>query len=220
MQQVHTRAGRLSRRGHSRGSRRQGATRHPSCRDSRETSRLHAGPGPRGARAQDSPGLRSWTRLGLPPRLGGCRGCVRRRVRGAGAGGSRLAKSVRGTGSVEHPPGVRVSQRETEEASYRGAGWGWGYATTLSPPRPPSPLPPRRDADSHSLLRNLDTKTACQLQAQVFPKPSGTASLYPVTNGPWILDPEPWTAPHPLKHSFPPCPGRLHSPHPGQSLLG
>lgn len=124
-------AGRLPRRGHSRGSRRQGATRHPCCRDSRETSRLHAGPGPRGARAQDSPAPVSSTRLGLPPRLGGRRGCGRRRVRAAGAGGSRLAKSVRGTGSVEHPPGVRVSQRETEEASYRVPVRGWGGTSSL-----------------------------------------------------------------------------------------
>lgn len=90
-------------------------------------------------------GLGLWTHRLREARLGsgGRRGYVRRRVRTARAGGSRLAKSARGTGSVAHPPGVRVSQRETEGASYRGAVGGGG--TPRHPPRPhPTPPPARR----------------------------------------------------------------------------
>lgn len=91
---------------------------------------------PQWARARDSPAPVSWTWLRLPPRLGGCRGCVRRKVRTSRAGGSRLAKSARGTGSVAHPPGVQVSQRPRERVI--GVPGGGEYAT------PPRPSPPAR----------------------------------------------------------------------------
>lgn len=157
-------------------------------------------------------GLGLWTHRLREARLGsgGRRGYVRRRVRTARAGGSRLAKSARGTGSVAHPPGVRVSQRETEGASYRGAVGGGVRHDTLPAPTPPHP---RRDADSHSLLRDLDTKTACQLQTQVFPKPRGSTRLHPVTEGPWTLD-------TPGNSGFPPQPGCLPLHGPGRSPLG
>lgn len=46
-----------------------------------------------------------------------------------------MAKSAKGTGSVAHRPRVRVSQRGTEGASYRGGCWGEDAET-------PSPTPP------------------------------------------------------------------------------
>lgn len=46
-----------------------------------------------------------------------------------------MAKSAKGTGSVAHRPRVRVSQRGTEGASYRGGRWGEDAET-------PSPTPP------------------------------------------------------------------------------
>lgn len=65
--------------------------------------------------------------------------CVRSRVRAVRAGGARLAKSARDTGSLAHRPRVRVSQRETEGASYRDGEWGVrrrGCRDTLPHPAP------------------------------------------------------------------------------------
>lgn len=86
------------------GYRRQGATRHSPCRDSRETPQPRAGPGPRGLGLQTHRLRRA--RLGSGSRLGSAaaRGCVGRGVRAVRAGGARLAKSAGGTGSVAHRP--------------------------------------------------------------------------------------------------------------------
>lgn len=95
--------------------------------------------------------------------------CVRRRVRAVRAGGARLAKSARDTGSVAHRPRVRVSQRETEGASYRGGEWGvrrGGCRDTLPHP---APRPPAETQKATRSRRHPDTKTSCQAQTQVSP---------------------------------------------------
>lgn len=121
------------------------------------------GPGPAGPRLRTHRLRR--VRLGSGSRLGSAaaRGCVRRKVRTVRAGGVRLAKSARGTGSVAHRPRVRVSQRPRERLI--GAGVGGGCCDTLPLPRPP---PPSGGAESHSQPeRHRDTKTSCQPQTQV-----------------------------------------------------
>jgi hypothetical protein len=100
-------------------------------------------------------------------------GCAPRRVRAARAGGALLAKSARGTGSVAHPPRVGVSQRETEGTSYRGAGGGGRGESATTPSRIAPPAPQRRRRQPLVAKSHPDTKTSCQPQIQVSPKPRG-----------------------------------------------
>lgn len=110
------------------------------------------------------------------------RGCVGLRVRAVGAGGARLAKSARGTGSVAHRPRVPVSHRETEGASSRGGGRG-RMPRHPPPPRPPAPA---GAAESRSPPeRHAGTKPSCPPQGQVSPRAAdpGGSGRVPRENG-------------------------------------